>query len=68
MSKDAFPLRIQESERDIGEKKKADLSELWVYKFRCLGQLYLLGYPFQNFIANGMSVRIVEILEVINVQ
>ncbi|MCA9630686.1 MAG: type II toxin-antitoxin system RelE/ParE family toxin [Myxococcales bacterium] len=44
MSKDAFPLRIQESERDIGEKKKADLSELWVYKFRCLGQLYLLGY------------------------
>ncbi|MBF0182828.1 MAG: type II toxin-antitoxin system RelE/ParE family toxin [Magnetococcales bacterium] len=29
---------------DIGEKKKGDLSELWVYKFRCLGQLHLLGY------------------------
>ena len=29
---------------DIGEKKKGNLSELWVYKFRCLGQLYLLGY------------------------
>jgi len=29
---------------DIAEKKKGDLSELWVYKFRCLGQLYLLGY------------------------
>ncbi len=29
---------------DIGEKKRSDLSELWVYKFRCLGQLYLLGY------------------------
>jgi mRNA-degrading endonuclease RelE of RelBE toxin-antitoxin system len=29
---------------DIGEKKKGDLSTLWVYKFRCLGQLYLLGY------------------------
>ena len=29
---------------NIGEKKKGDLSELWVYKFRCLGQLYLLGY------------------------
>lgn len=29
---------------DIGKKKKGDLSELWVYKFRCLGQLYLLGY------------------------
>lgn len=29
---------------DIGEKKKGDLSDLWVFKFRCLGQLYLLGY------------------------
>ncbi|WP_306606023.1 type II toxin-antitoxin system RelE/ParE family toxin [Azonexus sp.] len=29
---------------DIGEKKKGDLSELWVYKFGCQGQLYLLGY------------------------
>ena len=29
---------------DIGEKKKGDLSGLWVYKFRCLGQFYLLGY------------------------
>ena len=28
----------------IGEKKKGDLSELWVYKLRCLDQLYLLGY------------------------
>jgi mRNA-degrading endonuclease RelE of RelBE toxin-antitoxin system len=29
---------------DLGEKKKGDLSALWVYKFRSLGQLYLLGY------------------------
>ncbi|HQZ02138.1 MAG TPA: type II toxin-antitoxin system RelE/ParE family toxin, partial [Thauera sp.] len=29
---------------DIGEKKTGDLSALWVYTFRCLGQLYLLGY------------------------
>ncbi len=29
---------------DVGERKKGDLAELWVYKFRCLGQLYLLGY------------------------
>lgn len=29
---------------DIGDKKKGDLSELWVYRFHCLGQLYLLGY------------------------
>jgi hypothetical protein len=29
---------------DAGEKKKGDLAHLWVYKFRCNGQLYLLGY------------------------
>lgn len=29
---------------DMGEKKKGDLSHLWVYKFHCNGQLYLLGY------------------------
>ena len=29
---------------DIGEQKKGDLAKLWVYKFHCLGQLYLLGY------------------------
>lgn len=29
---------------DIGTQKKGDLRDLWVYKFRCLGQLYVLGY------------------------
>ena len=29
---------------DRGEKKKGDLAELWVYKFRSQGQLILLGY------------------------
>ncbi len=29
---------------DIGEKKKGDLAQLWVYRFRSQGQLYLLGY------------------------
>lgn len=29
---------------NLGEKKKGDLAQLWVYKFRCMGQLYLLGY------------------------
>ena len=29
---------------DIGERKKGDLTQLWVYKFRSHGQLYLLGY------------------------
>ena len=28
----------------IGERKKGDLAALHVYKFRALGQLYLLGY------------------------
>lgn len=28
----------------IGEKKKGDLSDFWVYKFRCQGEPYLLGY------------------------
>ena len=29
---------------DTGERKKGDLAQLWVYKFRSQGQLYLLGY------------------------
>lgn len=28
----------------VGERKKGDLAELRVYKFRSQGQLYLLGY------------------------
>jgi hypothetical protein len=27
----------------VGERKKGDLGQLWVYKFRSQGQLYLLG-------------------------
>ena len=29
---------------DLGERKKGDLAQLWVHKFRSQGQLYLLGY------------------------
>lgn len=29
---------------DLGERKKGDLGQLWVYKFRSQGQLYVLGY------------------------
>lgn len=29
---------------DIGEKKKGDLDALWVHKFHCKNQQYLLGY------------------------
>ena len=29
---------------NVGERKKGDLADLLVYKFRSQGQLYLLGY------------------------
>lgn len=33
---------------DIGEKKKGDLAQLWVYKFRSQHQFYLLGYTRED--------------------
>lgn len=33
---------------DAGERKKGDLAELWVYKFRRQGQLYLLDYTRED--------------------
>lgn len=33
---------------DIGERKKGDLAQLWVHKFRSQGQLYLLGYARED--------------------
>jgi len=32
----------------IGEKKKGDLSKLWVLKFKSNGQMYLLGYSIDD--------------------
>lgn len=32
----------------IGERKKGDLAELMVFKFRSQGQLYLLGYTLDD--------------------
>lgn len=32
----------------VGERKKGDLAELLVYKFRSQGQLYLLGYTVDD--------------------
>jgi mRNA-degrading endonuclease RelE of RelBE toxin-antitoxin system len=32
----------------LGEKKKGDLSKLWVFKFKSNHQLYLLGYSFDD--------------------
>ncbi|WP_177418894.1 type II toxin-antitoxin system RelE/ParE family toxin [endosymbiont of Lamellibrachia barhami] len=37
----------------IGEQKKGDLSQLFVYKFRSQNQLYLLGYTCDD------SVRLI---------
>ena len=33
---------------DAGERKKGDLAQLWVHKFRSQDQLYLLGYTRQD--------------------
>ena len=32
----------------IGERKKGDLADLYVYKFRSQNQLYLLGYTLDE--------------------
>jgi mRNA-degrading endonuclease RelE of RelBE toxin-antitoxin system len=37
----------------LGERKRGDLAELYVYKFRSQNQLYLLGYTVDD------SVRLV---------
>jgi mRNA interferase RelE/StbE len=31
-----------------GERKKGDLSDLWVHKFESQGQMYLLGYTLDK--------------------
>jgi mRNA interferase RelE/StbE len=36
------------SKPSIGEKKKGDLSKLWVFKFKSNNQLYLLGYSIND--------------------
>lgn len=37
-------VRVIAENPDVGERKRGDLSELFVYKFRSQNQLYLLGY------------------------
>lgn len=32
----------------MGERKKGDLAQLWVHKFRSNGPLYLLGYTRED--------------------
>lgn len=38
------------SEPTIGERKRGDLANLVVYKFRSQGQLYLLGYTLDDHV------------------
>jgi len=45
-----------ESSPKIGDKKKGDLSSLYVYKFQSQGQLYLLGYT----IGEGLKLVYLE--------
>lgn len=48
-AKDVDDAVVQVSNKPtIGEKKKGDLSELWVFKFRSSSQLYLLGYSMDD--------------------
>ena len=32
----------------VSERKRGDLADLWVYKFRSQSQLYLLGYTVDD--------------------
>ncbi len=40
--------RFRTGNPTIGERKKGDLANLLVYKFRSQGQLYLLGYSLDD--------------------
>lgn len=44
---DAAVLAVCRTPRS-GERKKGDLSDLWVHKFKCQGQMYLLGYTLDE--------------------
>ena len=40
--------RVVAADPTVGERKKGDLAELFVYKFRSQNQLYLLGYTIDD--------------------
>ncbi len=46
--KDAVDQAVMDIVRDsaLGEAKKGDLSGIYVYKFDCVNQLFLLAYEF----------------------
>ena len=40
--------KVVAADPTVGERKKGDLADLFVYKFRSLNQLYLLGYTVDD--------------------
>lgn len=45
-------------EPDIGDRKKGDLSHLWVHKFKMDGQQVLLGYSWNE---HGLIITLMNI-------
>ena len=41
-------VEIVAADPTVGDRKKGDLSDLFVYKFRSQNQLYLLGYTLDD--------------------
>jgi len=41
-------IEVVAADPTAGERKKGDLADLLVYKFRCQNQLYLLGYTVDD--------------------
>ncbi len=40
--------KVVATDPTVGERKKGDLADLFVYKFRSMNQLYLLGYTVDD--------------------
>jgi len=56
--KDAVDQAVTEIVLDplIGEQKKVDLAGVYVHKFKCVGQLFLLAYEFDPTIRTLLLV------------
>lgn len=40
----------------LGEEKKGDLAGVWVYKFDCIGQLYLIAYLWDDTMRTWLAL------------
>ena len=41
-------VKVVATDPTVGERKKGDLADLFVFKFRSMNQLYLLGYTVDD--------------------